>query len=75
MKWVISLTSSAWTSTWSIARGDPEETLRHRPGVQDGPPTFSTSCTTSISPDGVSKRIDSPCPTSSPLLTRRTPNP
>ena len=37
------------------------------------PPTFSTSWTSSISwPDGVSKRIDSPWPTSSPREIRWT---
>ena len=36
-------------------------------------PVFSMSQTSSmIWPDGTSKRIDSPCPTASPLLTRAT---
>jgi hypothetical protein len=40
------------------------------------PPTRSTWRTSSMSwPEGVSKRIDSPCPTASPRATRRTGKP
>ena len=39
-------------------------------------PVFSMSQTSSmIWPDGTSKRIDSPCPTASPWLTRETGQP
>ena len=39
MKWVISLTSSAWTSTWSMRGGAiPIRPLRHRPRVEERQP-------------------------------------